>query len=302
MKTETRRFLSGFVAIVGRPNVGKSTLLNKILGEKVAIISDKPQTTRNRIRGIYTTNEFQIIFIDTPGIHKARDEINRYMVETALSTCREVDIVLFLVEPSQEIGRGDRYVAGQLKEIGTPVFLLINKIDTVLRDGIPHLLDSYQCLADRGCIFPISAANGEGVEAVIQKIPLHLPEGPLYFSPDHYTDQPVRFMAAEIIREKIFDLMSQEIPYSVAVVIESFKEEQRGHKGLVSVEAIIHVERKSQKGILIGKGGEMLKKIGTLSRHELEALLGSDVYLSLWVKVSPGWTNNAARMRTLGYG
>ena len=297
-------FRSGFVAIVGRPNVGKSTLLNRILGEKVAIISDKPQTTRNRIRGIFTTDECQIVFLDTPGIHKARDQINRYMVTTALATFQEADIVLFLVEASPEVGKGDRYIAMKLQEIGTPVFLLVNKIDTIPQKEIPLLLASCQGLATWDFCGPVSALTGEGIDAVLKEIVARLPEGPLYFPADHYTDQPIRFMAAEIIREKVFDLTSEEVPYSVAVVIESFREEDRGgeEKGLVSIEATIHVERDSQKGILIGKGGGMLKKIGTLSRKELEALLGLKVYLRLWVKVSHEWTHDAKRMRQLGYG
>jgi GTPase len=302
MKAGGKTFRSGFVSIIGRSNVGKSTLLNRILGEKVAIISDKPQTTRNRIRGILTSDEFQIIFLDTPGIHKARDAMNRYMVKTALSTFDEADIVLFLVEPSPGIGKGDRFIAMKLQELHTPVFLLVNKIDTVLEKEIPTIVTTYQKLAQWDRLFPVSAKTGEGVEAVVQDIVARLPEGPLYFPPDQCTDHPLRFMAAEIVREKVFNLTSQEVPYSVAVVIESFKEEVKGKEALTSIEAIIHVERDSQKGIIIGKGGEMLKKIGTLARHELEALLGQNVYLRLWVKVSRGWTNDDGRMRKLGYG
>jgi GTP-binding protein Era len=302
MKAGGKTFRSGFVAIIGRSNVGKSTLLNRILGEKVAIISDKPQTTRNRIRGILTSDEFQIIFLDTPGIHKARDAINRYMVKTALSTFDEADIVLFLVEPSPGIGKGDRFIAMKLQELHTPVFLLVNKIDTVLEKEIPTIVSTYQNLTAWERVFPVSAKTGEGVEAVVQEIVARLPEGPLYFPPDQCTDRPLRFMAAEIVREKVFNLTSQEVPYSVAVVIESFKGVVKGKEALTSIEAIIHVERDSQKGIIIGKGGEMLKKIGTLARHELEALLGQNVYLRLWVKVSRGWTNDDGRMRRLGYG
>jgi GTP-binding protein Era len=296
-----RGFRAGFVSIVGRPNVGKSTLLNCLLKEKVAIVSDKPQTTRNTIRGILTSEGYQIVFIDTPGIHKPRDEINRLMVRAALATLREVDLVLFVVEPDDPIGKGGPCIEEMLSEVKTPVFVLINKMDRVPVDERAAVVERYREAYPKRQPFAVSALKGEGVEALLDDVIAKLPEGHPYFPPDQYTDQPLRFLSAEIIREKAFQFTGEEVPYSVAVEIVSFKEDSQGPSGLVAIEANIHVERSSQKGILIGKGGQMLKRIGMAARMDLEALLGTKVFLKLWVKVSKGWRNDRKRLWNLGY-
>jgi GTP-binding protein Era len=294
-------FRSGFVSIVGRPNVGKSTLLNFLLQEKVAIVSDKPQTTRNTIRGILTSEAYQVVFLDTPGIHKPRDEINRVMVRMALSTLQEVDLVLFVVEPDEWLGKGDEYIGKILEEVQTPVFVLINKMDRVPEAERLGRIQRHRELYPERPLFPISALKGEGVKAVLDEVVKELPEGHPYFPADQYTDQPLRFLSAEIIREKAFQFTGEEVPYSVAVEIVSYKEDSQNPSGLVAIEANIHVERSSQKGILIGKGGQMLKKIGTAARKDLEALIGAKVFLKLWVKVSKGWKNDPKRLWNLGY-
>lgn len=295
-------FRSGFVAIVGRSNVGKSTLLNRLLREKIAIVSDKPQTTRNTIRGILTEERYQIVFIDTPGIHKARDEINKYMVQKALATFREVDLVLFLVEPSRHLGKGDRTIENHLKGVDTPAFVLVNKIDLVpeeeREESVRHLEEGFA--SDN--VFPVSALTGEGVNEVLERIVKQLPEGNLYFPPDQLTDHPVRFLCAEMIREKVFQFTGEEIPYAVAVEIVSFREgADQEAPGPVFIEANIHVDRPSQKGMVIGKGGQMLKRIGMAARQEMEAFLGTQVVLKTWVKVTRGWKNDPKRLRWLGY-
>jgi GTP-binding protein Era len=294
-------FRTGFVSIVGRPNVGKSTLLNCLLKEKVAIVSDKPQTTRNTIRGILTSEAFQIVFLDTPGIHKPRDEINRYMVRMAISTLREVDLVLFVVEPDDRVGKGDRYIGKALGDVETPVFVLINKMDCVPEQERAAVVERYREAYPERLLFPVSALRGEGVEFVLEGIIERLPQGHPYFPSAQYTDQPLRFLSAEIIREKAFQFTGEEVPYAVAVEIVSYKEDSQSPSGLVAIEANIHVERPSQKGILIGKGGQMLKKIGTAARKDLEALIGTKVFLKLWVKVSKGWRNDPKRLSNLGY-
>ncbi len=294
-------FRSGFVAIIGRPNVGKSTLLNLILKEKVSIVSDKPQTTRNEIKGILTENDFQIVFLDTPGIHKAKDEINRYMVQKALATFHEVDLILFVVEPADKLGKGDQYIGKILEEVDTPAFLLINKMDLLTKKKGK--------MAKRLCrewfpgkeIFPISALKGHGVDGLVERIVNQLPEGHPYFPVDEFTDQPLRFLSAEMIREKVFLFLGEEVPYAVAVEVTSFREDARDASGLIAIDADIHVERSSQKGILIGKGGQMLKKIGTEARRDMEALLGAKVFLNLWVKVSKGWRNDPKSLKRFGY-
>jgi GTP-binding protein Era len=298
---EERGFRAGFVSIVGRPNVGKSTLLNRLLQEKVAIVSDKPQTTRNPIRGILNAETYQIVFLDTPGIHKPKDEINRFMVKTALATLQEVDLVLFLVEPAERLGKGDSYIGKRLAETKTPVFVLVNKMDRVAEADRPAVIRLYREAYPERTLLPISACTGEGVEDLLERVVESLPEGHPYFPPDQYTDQPLRFLSAEIIREKAFRFTGEEVPYAVAVEIVSFKEDGEGPSGLVAIEANIHVERPSQKGILIGKGGQMLKRIGTAARIDLEALIGSKVLLKLWVKVSKGWKNDPKRLASLGY-
>jgi GTP-binding protein Era len=296
-----RGFRTGFVSIVGRPNVGKSTLLNSLLKEKVAIVSDKPQTTRNTIRGILTSEAYQIVFLDTPGIHKPRDEINRYMVRMAISTLQEVDLVLFVVEPDDQVGKGNQYIGNTLADVETPVFVLINKIDCVSEHDRAAVVERYREAYPERQLFPVSALRGEGVELLLQGIIEKLPEGHPYFPSDQYTDQPLRFLSAEIIREKAFQFTGEEVPYAVAVEIVSYKEGSQGSSGLVAIEANIHVERSSQKGILIGKGGGMLKRIGSAARKDLEALLGTKVFLRLWVKVSKGWRNDPKRLSNLGY-
>ena len=296
-----RGFRSGFVSIVGRPNVGKSTLLNCLLKEKVAIVSDKPQTTRNTIKGILTSEGYQVVFLDTPGIHKPRDEINRVMVRMALSTLQEVDLVLFVVEPDDRLGKGDEYIGKMLEEVKTPVFVLINKMDRVSQAERPERIQRQGELYPERPLFPISALKGEGVTAVLDEVVKELPEGHPYFPENQYTDQPLRFLSAEIIREKAFQFTGEEVPYAVAVEIVSYEEDSQGPSGLVAIEANVHVERSSQKGILIGKGGQMLKKIGTAARKDLEALIGAKVFLKLWVKVSKGWRNDPKRLWNLGY-
>jgi GTP-binding protein Era len=294
-------FRSGFVAIVGRPNVGKSTLMNAFLKEKVAIVSDKPQTTRNTIRGILTGEAYQVVFLDTPGIHKPKDAINKYMVKMALSTLREVDLVLFMMEPDEWVGKGDRYIGKALGNVETPVLVVINKMDCVSEEDRANVVERYRATFPDTELFPVSALLGEGLDALVDTVVERLPEGHPYFPSDQYTDQPLRFLSAEIIREKAFQFTGEEVPYAVAVEVVSYKEDPSSPEGLVAIEANIHVERSSQKGILIGKGGQMLKRIGTAARKDLEALIGTKVFLKLWVKVSRGWRNDPKRLSNLGY-
>ncbi len=294
-------FCSGFVAIVGRPNVGKSTLLNCLLEEKIAIVSDKPQTTRNQIRGILSQDTYQIVFIDTPGIHEARDEINRYMVQAARSTFKEVDLILFMVDASHRIGKGDRMIGQAVEKEETPVLLLVNKMDTVSLEDGGAVVEQYRREFPETETYPLSALTGEGVKSLLSRIVEGLPEGGPFFPPDQLADQPVRFLCAEMIREKVFNFTGEEIPYAVAVEIFSFKESAQGPSGLISIDANLHVERSSQKGILIGKNGQMLKKIGTAARKDMEDFLGTKVFLKLWVKVTKGWRNDPKSLRWLGY-
>ena len=293
--TEERKFRSGFIAIIGRPNVGKSTLLNFLLGEKIAIISDKPQTTRNRILGIVNQPAAQMVFIDTPGIHKPMHKMNEHMVHTALATYNEVDVILMLVEATEPPGAGDRFIIETLSKVTTPVFLLINKADLVKKESLLPLIQTYSALYRFEEIIPLSALRGD-VGGLIDAIIKRLPEGPQYFPEDQLTDQPERFIVSELIREKIFTLTKDEIPYSAAVVIEDMKEEPE----LTRVDAVIYVERDSQKGILIGKNGAMLKRIGTLARHDAEKLLGAKIFLQLWVKVKKDWREDERMLKELG--
>lgn len=292
-------FKSGFVAIIGRPNVGKSTLLNAILGEKIAIVSAKPQTTRNRIRGIKNTENAQIVFLDTPGIHEAKGYLNEFMVKEALAAIGDVDTIIYLVEAAKKIEDDDKFIIENLKRIKRPVILCINKVDIVIKDNLLPLMDEYSKAYAFKEITPLSAIKGEGVEELLNIIIKTLPEGPKYFSEDILTDQPERFVAAEIIREKVFLLTKQEIPYSTAVVVERFKENPQ--KKIVSISATINVERDSQKGIIIGKGGSMLKRIGTRARMDIERLLGTKVFLELFVRVQKDWTKDKKILKEFGY-
>lgn len=292
-------YRSGFVAIIGRPNVGKSTLLNRIVGQKVAIMSDKPQTTRNKIQGIYTSEDFQIIFIDTPGIHKPKHKLGEYLVEVAYNTLKEVDAILYVVDATAEYGGGEEYIIRSLAGVKTPVILAVNKIDLIDDRGrISEIIAQYQNRYPFAEILPVSAITGENLAQLLQVLGGYLPEGPQYYPEDMVTDQPERFVIAELIREKVLHLTREEVPHSVAVVVETVKD--RGN-GKIYVEAIIYVERESQKGIIIGKRGQMLKEIGRLARLDIEAILGSHTYLDLWVKVKPDWRRREVDLRNFGY-
>ncbi|HFK1424775.1 MULTISPECIES: GTPase Era [Bacillus cereus group] len=291
-------YKSGFVSIIGRPNVGKSTFLNRIIGQKIAIMSDKPQTTRNKIQGVYTENDSQVIFIDTPGIHKPKHKLGDFMVKMAQTTLKEVDIVLFMVNAVEGFGRGEEFIIEKLKETKQPVFLVINKIDQVHPEQLLELIDQYRKLHDFAEIVPISALDGNNVEALIGKIKKYLPEGPQYYPDNQVTDHPERFIIAELIREKVLHLTREEVPHSVAVVIDAI---QKREGGAVYINATIVVERPSQKGIIIGKQGKMLKEVGKRARFDIEALLGSKVFLEVWVKVQKDWRNKMSQLRDLGF-
>ncbi|MGI6097340.1 MAG: GTPase Era [Dethiobacteria bacterium] len=291
---------SGFVALVGRPNVGKSTLMNALIGEKAAIISDKPQTTRNRIRGILTLEEAQVIFIDTPGIHRPKHKLGSYMVESALNTLNEVDLVLFLVDLSTAPGKGDRYIANILRDIKTPVFLVLNKADLVSgEENIRQQEENYRLAFPFANVYAVSALKQQNLKRLKESIIAELPEGPQYYPPDMITDCPERFIVAELIREKMINLLRDEVPFAVAVEVEELS--QRQDKDIVDIRAVIYTERDSQKGIVIGKHGQMLKKIGQQSRIELENLFGNKVFLALWVKVKKDWRNQERALQELGY-
>lgn len=292
-------FKSGFVTLIGRPNVGKSTLMNQIIGQKIAITSDKPQTTRNRIQTVYTTEEGQIIFLDTPGIHKAKNKLGEYMVSVAERTLNEVDVILWLVEPSTFIGAGERHIAEQLARVSTPVILVINKIDTVKKEEILVFIDAYKDICNFAEIVPVSALSGENTDNLMKAVFNHMPEGPQFYDEDTITDQPERQIVAELIREKALRLLDEEIPHGIAVSIESMKERKKGH--IVDIEATIVCERDSHKGIIIGKQGSMLKKIGTLARQEIENLLDMKVNLQLWVKVKKDWRDSDFLLKNYGY-
>ena len=291
-------FRSGFIAIIGRPNAGKSTLLNRILGEKIVITSDKPQTTRNRVQGIHNPPGYQIIFIDTPGIHMAKTRLNRYMVNEALTSLKEVDGVVFLVDAAASQEEQEQLAAEVLGPASPPVILALNKIDLVGQVRATRLLERFSGLHPFRDVIALSAATGDGVESLVSLVCTLLPEGPKYFPDDILTDLPERFIAAEIIREKVFRLTHEEIPYSVAVTVESFKERENG---VVAIGAVVTVERDSQKGIIIGRKGEMLKKIGTEARKEIEDLLQTRVFLELFVRVRKNWTDNPNMLKEFGY-
>jgi GTP-binding protein Era len=291
-------FKSGFVTIIGRPNVGKSTLMNQVIGQKIAIMSDKPQTTRNKIHGVYTTDETQIVFLDTPGIHKPTSKLGDYMMKVAEGTLGEVDAVLFLVDVVEGIGGGDRYIIEQLKRVTTPVILVLNKIDKVHPEELLPIISTYRQLYEFAEIVPISALQGNNVTTLLTQIVKYLPAGPHYYPADQVTDHPEQFVCAELIREKILHMTREEVPHSIAVAIEEMKVEANG---VVHIGAVIYVERDSQKGIIIGKQGSLLKEVGKRARHDIEALLGSKTFLELWVKVKKDWRNQERVLRDLGF-
>lgn len=296
--SKAEKFKSGFVSIIGRPNVGKSTLMNQVIGQKIAIMSDKPQTTRNKIHGVYTTEKGQVVFLDTPGIHKPTSKLGDYMMKVAQGTLGEVDAVLFLVDVAEGIGGGDRFIIEQLKNVTTPVILVLNKIDRVHPDELFAIITKYKDLYGFAEIVPISALKGNNVTTLLEQIMRYLPEGPQYYPADQVTDHPEQFVCAELIREKILHLTREEIPHSIAVQIEDMRVEENG---LVRISAIIFVERDSQKGIIIGKQGALLKEIGQKARMDIETLLGSKTFLELWVKVKKDWRNQDRVLRDLGF-
>ncbi|AVK60457.1 GTPase Era [Lactobacillus sp. CBA3605] len=294
-KTE---FHSGFVAIIGRPNVGKSTLLNRVVGQKVAIMSDKAQTTRNRIQGIYTTDDTQMVFIDTPGIHKPQSRLGDFMVKSALSTLGEVDAVLFMINADERRGAGDNFIIDRLKTVKKPIYLVINKIDQIHPDRLLEIMDQYKDALEWADVYPISALEGNNVNELVATLKQKLPVGPQYYPADQVTDHPERFIISELIREKVLELTRQEVPHSTAVVIESIK---RQDEEKIHIQATIIIERSSQKGIIIGKGGSMLKRIGSMARRDIENLLGDKVYLELWVKVQENWKDRENLLASYGY-
>ncbi|AEH44859.1 GTP-binding protein Era [Thermodesulfatator indicus DSM 15286] len=293
------KFRSGYVALIGLPNVGKSTLLNQLLGYKVAIATPKPQTTRFPIRGVLTGENFQIIFVDTPGIHDAKDLFNKIMVEQALKAIEEVDSIVFIIDVSNRNPKAEEKIIDILRKANKPAILALNKIDLVKKGELLPIIDYFSQIYPFKAIVPISALERDGLEELVKEIVETLPEGPMYYDPDTLTDQPQRLLAAEIIREKVFMLTRQEIPYATAVVVEEFQEDPE--RNLIIIQATIYVEKDSQKGIVIGKGGQMLKKIGTLAREELEFLFGKRVHLDLWVKVLKGWRKEEKLLRRLGF-
>ncbi|WP_315370537.1 GTPase Era [Paenibacillus xylanexedens] len=292
-------FKSGFVAIIGRPNVGKSTLMNQVIGQKIAIMSDKPQTTRNKIHGVYTSEHQQIVFLDTPGIHKRQSKLGDYMNQTALNTLGEVEAALFLIDASEGLGGGDRYIAEQLKNIRTPVILVMNKIDKIEPEALLPLIETYRKLHDFAEIVPVSAMLGSNVSTLLEQLGKYLPEGPQYYPDDQVTDHPEQFVCAELIREKILQMTREEVPHSIAVTIEDMKVQDNG---VVYISAVIFVERESQKGIIIGKQGALLKEVGKRARHDIQNLLGSKIFMDLWVKVKKDWRNQDRVLRDLGFG
>lgn len=289
---------SGFVSIIGRPNVGKSTFMNRVIGHKIAIMSDKAQTTRNKIQGVMTREDAQIIFLDTPGIHKPKHKLGDYMMRVAKNTLSEIDAIMFMVNVNEEIGRGDEYIIEMLKNVKTPVFLVLNKIDLVHPDALMPIIEQYKEYMDFTEIVPISALEGLNVDHFIDVLKTYLPEGPKYYPDDQISDHPEQFVVSEIIREKILHLTSEEIPHAIGVNVDRMVKEGEDR---VRVEATIFVERDSQKGIVIGKGGKKLKEVGKRARRDIEMLLGSKVYLELWVKVQKDWRNKVNFIRQMGY-
>lgn len=296
---QKENFKSGFAALIGRPNVGKSTLMNQIIGQKIAITSNKPQTTRNRIQTVYTAEEGQIVFLDTPGIHKAKSKLGEYMVSVAVKTWSEVDVILWLVEPATFIGAGEQSIAEQLKSVKTPVILIINKIDMVKKEEILGVIDAYRKIYDFAEIVPVSARNGDNVDTLLGCIFKYLSYGPAFYDEDTVTDQPMRQIASEVIREKSLHLLKDEIPHGIAVTIEKMKERKNGD--IMDIEATIVCEKDSHKGIIIGKQGAMLKRIGSAARYELEQMLEMQVNLQIWVKVRREWRDNELLLKNFGY-
>lgn len=293
----TENFKSGFATLIGRPNVGKSTLMNYLIGQKIAITSNKPQTTRNRIQTVLTTEEGQIIFVDTPGIHKAKNKLGEYMVNIAERTLNEVDVVLWLVEPTTFIGAGEKHIAQQLERVNTPVILVINKVDSVKREEVFASIAAYKDLYDFAEIVPVSARSGENTRELLKEIFKYLPYGPQFYDEDTVTDQPERQIVAELIREKALHCLNEEIPHGIAVTIERMQKTRK----LTHIDATIICERDSHKGIIIGKQGKMLKKIGSTARYEIEKMLDRQVNLQLWVKVKKDWRDSEFLMKNFGY-
>lgn len=292
---------SGFVTLIGRPNVGKSTLMNRMIGQKIAITSNKPQTTRNRIQTVHTDERGQIVFVDTPGIHKAKNKLGEYMVGAAEKTIGEVDVVCWLVEPTTYIGAGEQHIIERLKKVKAPIILVINKVDTIKKEEILLVIDCYRKELDFQEIIPVSARSGANVDELIDTIYKYLPYGPMFYDEDTITDQPMRQIVAELIREKALHALNEEIPHGIAVVIDSMKE-RKSQKGIITdIQATIICERDSHKGIIIGKGGEMLKKIGANARYEIEKQLDTKVNLQLWVKVKKEWRDSDVLIKNFGY-
>ena len=295
---DNQEFHSGFVALIGRPNVGKSTLLNYIVGQKVAIMSNVAQTTRNKIQGIYTTKNAQIVFIDTPGVHKPKTKLGDFMERSTMSALSEVDAVLYVVAADEKRGPGDDFIINHLKDINQPIYLVVNKIDTVNPNELPDIVAQYKDALPFKDIVPVSALQGNNVNTLMNELVQELPVGPQYYPDDQISDHPERFVIAEMIREKVFQLTREEVPHSVAIDVTSIKREDND---TVHISANIIVERPGQKGIIIGKKGQMLKKIGQLARQDIEHLLGDHVYLQLWAKVVPGWRDKSAMLKDYGY-
>jgi len=289
---------SGFVALIGRPNVGKSTLMNLLIGQKIAITSNKPQTTRNRIQTVYTDERGQIVFLDTPGIHKAKNKLGEYMVNVAKETLGEVDVVLWLVEPTDYIGKGEQQIIRQLRQVKMPVFLVINKVDMIKRDEVLKYIDVYRKEYPFAEVIPVSALKGRNTDTLLEEIFKYLPYGPMFYDEDTVTDQPMRQIVAELVREKALRLLQEEIPHGIAVTVEKMEERKNG---MFDIEATIICEKESHKGIVIGKNGSMLKKIGSAARYEIERMMETQVNLQIWVKVRKEWRDSDLYLRNYGY-
>ena len=294
-----KNFVSGFVSIIGRPNVGKSTFLNYVIGQKIAIMSNKPQTTRNKIQGVYTSEHSQIIFIDTPGIHKPKHKLGDFMMKVAQNTLKEVDVILFMVNVTEKFGSGEKFILEKLQNVEAPVFLVLNKIDQTAKEEILQVIAQYKDRYSFAEIVPISALTGKNIDTLLKQIEKYMPEGPMYYPSDQVTDHPERFIVSELIREKVLHLTREEIPHSIAVMVEKISTENEGRS--VHIHATIIVERDSQKGIVIGKQGKMLKEVGTRARKDIENLFGSKVFLELWVRVEKNWRDKASYLREFGY-